>query len=276
MLRPLVVVLMLTLSAIHATAQVDPKKLPTVTTGGNTNPEAISDTNAQLLWLLAATAPPEDLKGEEAMDAAGASLLMRVETFGMLNAEQGERLSSLLSQFRAAHDSLANDYNSRISEVAREDVWKEYRDFRVKVNDLVSDTMRTLSSTFPDSAASLHTAIQGVKDNVFISTYKSSTDPDYANNPRTAATGFAYIQGAVSGGATDDAGKTVHYVTAVIAGMVPGCPGKPFPTATLDGKVVEGTKMSPLQYMSFQRTLKTTAERPYYTIAVKCAIPSPR
>jgi len=79
----------------------------------------------------------------------------------------------------------------------------------------------------------LHSAIQNVRDNLFISTYKSSADPDYANNPRTAATGFAYIQGAVGTSATYPHGKTVHYITAVVAGMVPGCPGKPFPTATL-------------------------------------------
>jgi len=217
MFKPLVVVSLFAVSAVLALAQVDPSKLPTVTTGGNTNPETISDINAQLIWLLAATASPVVLSGEDPSDTIAASLLMRVGVFGTLNPEQQQRLASLLSQFRSAHDSLAADYNARISSIAREDVWKEYRDFRVKVNDLVAETIRTLNSTFPDRGSSLHSAVQNVRDNLFISTYKSSVDPDYANNPRTAATGFAYIQGAVGTSATNPHGKTVHYITAVVA-----------------------------------------------------------
>lgn len=275
MFRTLVVVLLFALPAAVTFAQVDPSKLPTVATGGNTNPGAISDINAQLIWLLAATVPPGQLSGEESMDdRIAASLMIRVGTLGTLNPEQGKKLESRLSQFRSAHDALAADYNARISSVAREDVWMEYRDFRVKVNDLVADTIRTLNNDFPDSASSLRSAIQRVRDNVFVSTYKSSTDPDYANSPRTAATGFAYIQGAVANSAYDPEGKTVHYITAVVTGMVPGCPGKPYPTATIDGAIVEGPKLSPLQYMNFQRTRKSTSERPSYFIAVKCAIPS--
>ena len=123
---------------------------------------------------------------------------------------------------------------------------------------------------------SLRSEIQRARDNISVSTFRSSSDPDYANNPRTAATGFAYIQGAVSVSAfTGDSKSPVRWITAVIVGMVPGCPGKPFPTVTIDGSYVEGPQSSPLQYIDFQRTFTATSLQPSYFFAVKCAIPTP-
>jgi hypothetical protein len=272
MVRPLVVVSLLFLLAALALAQVDPDKLPTKTTEGNTNPEAISDTNAQLIWLLAA-AP--DLR-DPSRDALAASALYQFLAFPNVGSEERTKLLGALNGFRSAYDSLVTDFNSRVPSVARDDVWKEYRDFRVKVNDLVGDTIRNLYTMSPDSAASLRSEVQRARDYISVSAYRSSADPDYANNPRTAATGFAYIQAAVSASAhAGDSDSIVRWVTVVMVGMVPGCPGKVFPTATIDGTYMEGAKLPPSQYIDFQRTQKTTSVRPAYFFAVKCAIPTP-
>lgn len=275
MFRPLVVVLVLILSTIIAFAQSDSDKLPLVSIGGSTNAEAVSDINAQLIWLLAATAKPGERGREEYMDAMTAGMLIRVSAFGTLDQEQQQKLASILSQFRSTHDSLAADYNSRISEVGRESVGKEYQDFRVKVNDLVADTMRTLNSTFPDSAASLHSTMQNVRKNTFIASVRGSNNIDYASDPNTAATGFAYIQGAVVNSASFR-GEKLEYITVVMIGMVPGCPGQPFPTVNLDSMRAEGPKIGPLEYMNYQTMFKTTAERAQNFMSVKCSNPIPR
>ncbi len=237
-----------------------------MTTGGNLNPEVVSDINAQLIWLLAASPTVKD-----SPDEATARSVYLLDAFGGANAANQEKLVAALREFRARHDAIAAEYNALIPSVAREDVWMEYRNFRVKVNDLVAETVRNLYSTFPDNAGQFHTAIEQTKRTIYVSAYKSSADPDYANSPRAAATGFTYIQGAVTGNAVVKHSKTT-YVTAVIAGMVPGCPGKVFPTVTIGGASAEGQHLHPWEYMDFQNTRATTSNKAGYGIAVQCAI----
>jgi len=278
MSRPLVVLSLLLTSAILVLAQVDPNKLPTVTTGGNTNPEAISDINAQLIWLLAAAPGPSvgsPNHPDQTIDRSSASTLYQFTALPSVKPNTSEQLVGILGGFRSTYDSLVSDFNTRIASFPRDDVWREYRDFRVKINDLVTDTIRTLNTTFPEDASTLRSEIQRARDTISVSTYKSSSDPDYASNPRTAATGFAYIQGAVSVAAFAGDGKSpVHWVTAVMVGMVPGCPGKPFATATIDGAYMEGPKIGPWQYMDFQESRKSSSSQPSYFFAVQCAIPA--
>ena len=97
--RLIVVVLLFALSTVVALAQVDPSKLPTVTTQGNTNPEAISDANAQLIWLLAATptltvesAPNPD----EARNRMEATILYRLAAFPSVKPGASEQLTGIL------------------------------------------------------------------------------------------------------------------------------------------------------------------------------------
>jgi hypothetical protein len=241
-------------------------KLPTVTTGGNLNPEVVSDINAQLIWLLAASPTVKDSLDE----AAARSLYLR-DAFGGSSAANQEKLVAALREFRARHDAIASEYNALTPSVARENVWMEYRDFRVKVNDLVAETVRNFYSMFPDSASQFHTAIEQTKRTIYLSSYKSSADPDYANSPRAAATGFTYIQGAVTGNAVVKH-STTTYVTAVIAGMVPGCPGKVFPTIASGGGLAQGPHLHPREYMDFQSTRATKSDKADYGIAVQCAI----
>ena len=191
--------------------------------------------------------------------------------FGGANAANQEKVVAALREFRARHDAIAAEYNALIPSVAREDVWMEYRNFRVKVNDLVAETVRNLYSMFPDSAGLFHTAIEQTKRTIYLSAYKSTADPDYANSPRAAASGFTYIQGAVTGNAIVKH-STTTYVTAVIAGMVPGCPGKVLPTVTIGGALSEGPHLHPWEYMDFQSTRATTSNKADYGIAVQCAI----
>ena len=77
-------------------------------------------------------------------------------------------LVKLLGDFRSAYDSLVSEFNTRISTVPPNDVWKEYRDFRVKTNDLVAETIRTLNNTFPVDAAALRSAIQRGKEGITV------------------------------------------------------------------------------------------------------------
>jgi hypothetical protein len=281
MSKALVLAVLLTLCAVSAIAQPPADKLPTVTTMGNTNPEAISDINAQLIWLIAA-APPSTTRmsgpPEQAIDQFSAGMLYRFTAFpAAMSGDRNTKLMEILGNFRSAYDSLINDFNAGIASVPRDDIWKVYRDLRVKTNDLVVATIRTLNNTFPENADSLRNEIQRARDTISVSTYKSSSDPDYANNPRTAATGFAWIQGGVSVAASDGKDETIaHWITVVIEGMVPGCPGKLFPTATIDGKYVEGPKIEPVQYMDFQKTVRSTSSRPGFLLGVKCAIQTAR
>ena len=255
MVRMQVVLSLVFLSAVFAFAQVDPDKLPTATTQGNTNPEAISDINAQLIWLLAASpglGVGSSPTADEIKNKMAASLLYQLTAFPSGKPRANEQLVGILVGFRTAYGALVSDFNARIASVPRDDVWREYRDFRVKTNDLVTQTIQTLNNTFPDDVASLRSEIQRARDNISVSTFRSSSDPDYANNPHTAATGFAYIQGAVSVSAfTGDSKSPVRWITAVIVGMVPGCPGKPFPTVTIDGSYVEGPQSSPFAVHRF-------------------------
>jgi hypothetical protein len=247
-------------------AQSAADKLPTVTTGGNLNPEVVSDTNAQLIWLLAASPTVKD-----SLDEATARNVYLLDAFAGPSAANQEKIVAALREFRTRHDAIASEYNALVPSIARENVWMEYRDFRVKVNDLVSETVRNLYSMFPDSAGQFHTAIEQTKRTIYLSSYKSSADPDYASSPRAAATGFTYIQGAVTGHAAVKH-STTTYVTAVIAGMVPGCPGKVFPTVTIGGALAQGPHLHPWDYMDFQSTQAAKSNKAEYGIAVQCAL----
>jgi hypothetical protein len=261
-----ILLLLIVTCALCLSAQNAADKLPTVTTSGNLNPEVVSDINAQLIWLLAVSPTVKD-----ALDETTARGVYFQYAFGGAKAANQEKVIAALCEFRARHDAIAAEYNALIPSVAREDVWMEYRNFRVKVNDLVAETVRNLYTMFPDSAGQLHTAIEQTKRTIYLSAYKSSADPDYASSPRAAATGFTYIQGAVTGNATIQH-STTTYVTAVIAGMVPGCPGKVFPTVTIGGALAQGLHLHPWEYMDFQNTRATTSNNADYGIAVQCAI----
>ncbi len=260
-----ILLLLLVCSAFPLLSQSAADQLPTVTTGGNINPEVVSDINAQLIWLLAAAPTVRD-----SLDEATARSVYQRLAFGN-DAANGQKVNAALREFRVHHDAIAAEYNALIPSVAREDVWVEYRNFRVKVNDLVAETVRNIYSMFPDSASQFHTAIEQTKRTIYLSAYKSSSDPDYASSPRAAATGFTYIQGAVTGDTVVKQSAT-KYVTAVIAGMVPGCPGRVFPTVAIGGASVEGPHLHPWEYMDFQSTQTITDNKAGYGIAVKCAI----
>jgi hypothetical protein len=259
MLKAIALLIVTLVGVLTVAAQSPEDKLPTVTTQGTTNPEAISDLNAQLIWLLGAAPGPQDSSNETAARAA-----YRQTAFGKMDTGTREKLDGLLREFRVRHDALAAEYNARIPSVQREDVWVVYRDFRVKVNDLVAETVRTLYAALPDGGSRWHSTIQETKRTIYLSAYRSSADPEYASNPRTASTGFTYIQGAVSGGG--------HFLTAVIVGMVPGCPGKVYPTVVIGGASAEGPLLHPREYMNFQRTQASAPDN--YGIAVQCAIPT--
>ena len=267
-----ILLLLVPFCVLPAPAQSAADKLPTVTTGGNLNPEAVSDINAQLIWLLAASPTVQD-----SLDEGIARSIYQLDAFAGLNAGNQEKLVSALREFRTRHDAIAAEYNALIPSVAREDVWVEYRDFRVKVNDLVAETVRNLYSMFPESAAQFHTAIEQCKRTIYLSAYKSSVDPDYATSPRAASTGFTYIQGAVASG---PAGKqsAAGYVTAVIAGMVPGCPGRVYPQIRIgaeSGAWIDGPQQPPLEYLNYQVT-KPVGSQSGYLIAVSCALAKPQ
>src|SRR5664279_2638549 len=236
-------------------------RLPTVTTPGKTNPETVSDINAQLIWLLGASPAPHD----SAMETAARSAYWR-EAFGNLSFQDQEKLSATLRDFRSHHDAFAAEYNGLVPSISRDDVWKEYRDFRVKVNDLVAETVRTLNDLFPDSAAQFHSTVEVGKSFMFLSSYRSSADPDYATSSRAAATGFTFIQGAVSGG---------PFATGVTVGMVPGCPGKMIPqirVGTADDSLVMGPPTAPWEYVNFQVTKPIAEHQVKYSSMVNCFI----
>ncbi len=263
-----ILLIVIILCVMPALAQSSADKLPTVTTGGNLNPEVVSDINAQLIWLLAASPTAKD-----SLDEATARMTYQLDAFRGASSANQEKLVVALREFRARHDAIAAEYNALIASVAREDVWVEYRNFRVKVNDLVAESMRNLYGMFPESAANFHTAIEECKRTIYVSAYKSSVDPDYANSPRAAATGFTYIQGAVSGNATVKNSATT-YVTAVITGMVPGCPGRVYPQVRIgaeSGAWITGPQQPPLEYLNYQAT-RAVGARNGYRIAVSCAL----
>jgi hypothetical protein len=264
--KVIILLLLIAANALAAPAQSQSQsaidKLPTVTTQGDTNPEAVSDINAQLIWSLAASPAPQDTSVETAARSEYQSV-----AFGRLNVQNQEKLNATLRDFRSRHDAFAADYNAAVPSVSRNDVWEVYRDFRIKVNDLVAETVRALNDQFPDSAAQFQSVIQTCKATMALSAYRSSSDPNYASNPRTAATGFTYIQGAVTNGA---------YTTAVIVGMVPGCPGRVYPQVAIGGSdaSVDGPHIHPWQYMHFQQTGRVNRPQTGYVIAVECAIGS--
>jgi hypothetical protein len=258
--------LLLFCCAFPLLSQSPADKLPTVTTSGNLNPEVVSDINAQLIWLLASSPTVKD-----SLDETTARGVYLLDAFGGANASNQQNVAAALREFRVRHDAIAAEYDALIPSVEREDVWMEYRNFRVKVNDLVAETARNLYSMFPDSSSQFHTAIEQTKRTIYLSAYKSSADPDYASSPRAAATGFTYIQGAVTGKAVVRH-STTTYVTAVIVGMVPGCPGKAFPTVTIEGALVQGPHLHPWRYMDFQNTRASRSNEANYGIAVQCAI----
>jgi hypothetical protein len=269
MAKVIILLLLIAASPLLAIGQTKSQsasdRLPTITTKGNTNPETVSDINAQLIWLLAASPAPHD----SGMETAARSQYWRV-AFGNLNAQEQEKLSATLRDFRSRHDAFAADYNKLVPSVGRDDVWKEYRDFRVKVNDLVAETVRTLNDLFPDSAAQFHSTVEIGKSFMFLSSYRSSTDPDYAASPRAAATGFTFIQGAVSGG---------PFATGVTVGMVPGCPGKMIPqirVGTAADSLVMGPPTAPWEYINFQVTKPVAEHQVKYSSMVNCFISRPQ
>src|SRR5271169_6477172 len=87
------------LSRAVLVAQSDADKLPTVTTQGDTNPEAVSDINAQLIWLLAASPGAQD----SPLEIAARSEYQQI-AFGMLGPGDQSQLSSSLRNFRSRHD----------------------------------------------------------------------------------------------------------------------------------------------------------------------------
>ena len=275
--RATVLLLLIALCPLFASGQSPSGKSATVTTDGKQNPGAVSDINAQLIWLLAASPAAKDSPDEWKV-----RFLHQVRAFAhgrdADGARPGAKLAPLLREFRSRHDEIAAQYNALIPSVAREDVWVEYRNFRVKINDLVAETVRNLYNTFPESASSFHTAIEQCKQNITLFSYNSSTDPDYATSPRAATTGFTYIQGAVSSGwltnVEDHKHKEVRSVTVVITGMVPGCPGLVFPNVkigSVSGAWIEGPKQQTLEYMNFQVTRPLGADEKFW-VAVSCEI----
>ena len=275
MLRPIVVALLFALSAVVALAQVAPDKLYIDVISGKTNPEAIPDVDAQLIWLLAAA--PDSPTGssgqpDQMMDRFVTTSLPQRLAFPSVKPNASAPLVKLLGDFRSAYDSLVSEFNTRISTVPPNDVWKEYRDFRVKINDLVAETIRTLNNTFPVDAAALRSAIQRGKEGIIFSTNKSLSDPEYDSDRRNATTGFGYISAGVSVSAFEH-GKSVAWITTVIVGMIPGCPGKPYATVSVDGSVTEGPQVSPIEYVYFLHTDRANSMSPSYSRSVQCAVP---
>ena len=275
MRKAFVLLLLLAVSTLFAMAQSVPVQLPTVTTEGNTNTEGISDINAQLIWLLAAAPVAQDSELETAARSTYQSI-----AFGNLNSADQASLSARLSDFRSSHDALAADYNKLIPTVSRENVWSEYRDFRVKVSELVAETVRALNDQFPDSAAQFSSKVREAKNTLALSAYRSSADPNYATNPSTAATGFTYIQGGLSSGPAASPAKNpalaTIYTTAIIVGMVPGCPGKVVPNIHIGSSDAgaDGPHTNPWEYVNFQRTVGPLSVRSGYTIVVGCELPA--
>jgi hypothetical protein len=275
--KPIVVVLLFALSAVVALAQVAPDKLYIDEISGKTNPEAIPDVDAQLIWLLAAApvvpmASPSE-RGQM-MDRLGATFVLQLTAFPSVKLSANGHLVETLDGFRSSYDSLVSEFNNRIASVPPNDVWKEYRDLRVKINDLVANTIRILNNTFPEDAAALRSEIQRAKGGTSFSSYKSLSDPNYDSDRRNAATGFGYIVGALSISAVEH-GKNVAWITTVIVGMIPGCPGKPYATVSVDGSVTEGPQVSPVEYVYFLHTDKANSVSPSYSNSVQCAVPHP-
>jgi len=243
---------------------------PSVNTPGDANPAAVSDLNAQLIWLMAASPAAND-----SADVAAARKSYQHAGLGYLGAADQVKLNVVLADFRSLHDAFAAAYNALMPTISRDDVWHEYRDFRIKVNDLVAETFRSINDSFPNSAAQLHTTIEEAKRSINLTTYNSSTDTSYASNARTAATGFAMIQGTVSNAVSRSNNKSPapDYATAVIVGMVPGCPGKVVPVIlpTTGQPPVEGPKTHPWEYVNFQYTTRL-AGSPGLGIMVNCEI----
>ena len=268
------VVLLFSLFAAAQSGQGPENSLPTAGIDGSRNPEAISDINAQLVWLLAASPAANDSAVEQAARQAYQHHAVNLDAPDVL------KLNAVLRDFRNQHDALAAEYNGSAPSIGREELWREYRNFRNKENDLVAATIRSINDQFPAAAAQLTSTIQEAKKNIQLSFYRSSTNPDYVTNPRTAVTGFAYIQGAVS--AMSNSGKPTLYQTVLIAGMVPGCPGKVRPKVlnVVGGNVgwVEGPTFSPIEYMSFQNTQPSAANEKKTQAAqlVMCELPGSR
>ena len=243
-------ILLFSLFAAAQSGQGPEDSLPTAGVDGSKNPEAISDINAQLVWLLAASPSASDSAVEQAARQAYQQQALKVD------AANAAKLNTLLRDFSSQHDALAADYNASAPSISRDELWREYRNFRNKENDLVAVTVRAINDQFPAAAAQFTSTVQEAKRSMQLSFYRSSTNPDYITNPRTAVTGFAYIQGAVS--ATSSSGKPTRYQTVLIVGMVPGCPGKVLPKLLniVGGNAgwTEGPKFSPVEYMSFQNT----------------------
>src|SRR5450755_5203295 len=177
-----VLLLLIAICPLLATAQSAPQQppatdFPSVTTPGDTNPEAVSDLNAQLIWLLAAApSTPDSTEG-----TAARSEYQRA-AFGHLSAQDQAKLSTILGDFRSRHDRFAADYNALVPSISRDDLWSAYRDFRLKVNDLVAETIRTINDAFPESSSRLHTTLEECKRSVSLTVYRSSVDANYASN----------------------------------------------------------------------------------------------
>jgi len=255
--------------AIAQTAPQMPKEpYPTVNTPGEANPAAVTDINAQWIWLMAVSPAAKD-----SPEVTAARRSYQRAGLGPLSAADESKLNAMLGEFRSRHDDFAAAYNSLIPSVSRDDVWHEFRDLRIKINDLVAETIRSINDAFPNAAGQLHTTIEEGKRSINLTTYNSSADKNYASNPRTAATGFAMVQGTVTN-ATSQAGAkppAVAYVTAVIVGMVPGCPGKivPLVMPMTGGPPVEGPKTDKWDYMNFQYTTRL-AGSPGIGMMVNC------
>jgi hypothetical protein len=268
----IIALLVLIFAPLFTAAQTSPKlpkdPYPTVNTPGDTDPASVSDVNAQLVWLMAVSPAPKDTA-----EVAMARSAYQRAGLGKLGADDQARLNSVLADFRKRHDSFAADYNALIPTISRDDVWREYRDFRIKVNDLVAETMRAVNDALPGSGAELHTTIEEQKRSTNLTTYKSSVDTNYASNPRTASTGFAMLEATVSD--AGHSGRLPAYATAVIVGMVPGCPGKVVPMVmpTTGQPPVEGPKSHPWEYLNFQYTTRI-AGSPGVGIMVNCELPA--
>ena len=177
------------------------------------------------MWLLAATqeVPIGSPSEREMIYWLVATSTLRFTAFPSVEPSASLPLKKMLGDFRSSYNSLVHEFNTRISSVPPSDVWKEYRDFRVKINDLVADTIRTLNNAFPEDVAALHSEIQRTKEGIMFSTYKSLSNPDYQSDRRNAATGFGYLLGAVSVAANNgDSENVVRWVMTVIVGMIPG------------------------------------------------------
>ena len=264
-----IVVLLFALFAAVAVAQSAPGKLYIDAISGKTNPEAIPDVDAQLIWLLAAAPVTMAPSEGQPIDRGAATHLLRRTAFPSVKPSESEPLDQVLGGFHSAYDSLVHEFNARIDSVPPNDVWKEYRDFRVKVNTLVAETIRTLNNKFPEDAASLRSEIERAKGGIMFSSYKSS-DPNYERERVAPATGFGYLLGALSSSALFH-DKAVGWITTVIVGMIPGCPGKPYATVNVDGVVTNGPQLSPVESVYFVHSDKANPEQPNYSHSVQCA-----